>query len=428
MVQEFQSWLQLCIVHFALDRNSYLQNRFCSGMNTLQRIEQQLASALAGALEGASSLDRQHPQLLSAAPLTTETPASVSDVLTSIERLQLQLRVITQLIAAQANDAPNAHNILDMQDAVHALGSVGAQDAVDGTADAVSDADTEMDDEMEQLTSVKTEKQEIQQPAKKILPQEAAKRFKQLRNSTKRFADLTKKAEMLDEGADTKQLQLAMGHVVYASTSSIVYMVKFLSDGGVPSVICADMFVGAAVRLPGIAMRIHPAKLAKKDKQWISKMLKNIEKILLYANRNSKLPSALSDSRLQTVHNRLKDHAGGKDLDRLQKMKGFLESVRARKGAREPDHISPSLERLADDYHQDFRLYHARLHSGKAPPRNEEQWALFAEISEVFAEWIRLADLAQRPHQLPRVFTKFERQLTGFSHRHKGRVPNSLLQ
>ncbi|KAG2811659.1 hypothetical protein PC129_g14531 [Phytophthora cactorum] len=107
-------------------------------------------------------------------------------------------------------------------------------------------------------------------------------------------------------------------------------------------------------------------------------------------------------------------------------MEAFINTMKSQPQALEADRIAATLEKLASDYHRDFRLYARRQKSGKTPPRTEERWAHFSRISEVLAQRIQRARQAMPPPKLPGNLSKFDRQLRGFAEKYPDRVPVSL--
>ncbi|KAG2810190.1 hypothetical protein PC129_g14530 [Phytophthora cactorum] len=110
----------------------------------------------------------------------------------------------------------------------------------------------------------------------------------------------------MDETAEKKELKQKMGTLDRASLTATARLVKFIEDGGVPSMDIATSFRDATILLPDIISRNQEQRSA--TKKWTMMILKRLRRILDLAKSNPKLPAPLSDPQLEAARAALNDH------------------------------------------------------------------------------------------------------------------------
>ncbi|KAE9271169.1 hypothetical protein PR003_g30590, partial [Phytophthora rubi] len=94
------------------------------------------------------------------------------------------------------------------------------------------------------------------------------------------------------------------------------------------------------------------------------------------------------DPRLISARVALQEERDRDDSAYLSKMKELVTQVISQEG---PQDVGEALVQLAGYYMRDFRLCTRLREIGAAPPRSEDQWAIFSECGKVLDEWTRKA-------------------------------------
>ncbi|ETP30881.1 hypothetical protein F442_20201 [Phytophthora nicotianae P10297] len=386
-------------------------------MDTLRDVELQLSRVVAVVQQRLLFCDSLHCQ-------TNQSTGDVKQILDNIEKLHDNLKNSTKELAARLTPLSfSVENELKTQE-------------IKETPDLDSETDTEdefcQDHESSSDVGSKrmreNEGEEENEPETKRLfsGKERVAREKQLKISIKKYVQIVGRVDKLDETTEKKELKQKLGSLDRASLAATARLIKFIEDGGVPSMDIASSFRDITILLPNIISRNQEQKSA--TKKWTMMILKRLGRILDLGKSNPKLPAPFSDPQLEAARSALNDHKGVYCLDCIQRMEAFINTMKAQPRAFEADRIAVTLEKLASDYHRDFRLYARRQKSGKSPPRTEERWAHFARISEVLAQWIQRAQQTTPPPRMPGNLSKFDRQLRGFAEKYPDRVPSALLE
>lgn len=143
------------------------------------------------------------------------------------------------------------------------------------------------------------------------------------------------------EKKDVKQRMQKLERACIIATSKLV---KFIKGGGVPKVETATSFRYAAILLPNILARAKEHKCATKT--WTAMTIRSIDRVLGLAKSNPKLPTPLSDPQLESTRAALKEYKEVYCKGSIRKMEVFINIVKNKANALEPDHIAATLEEL----------------------------------------------------------------------------------
>ncbi|KAE9285820.1 hypothetical protein PF008_g26817 [Phytophthora fragariae] len=378
--------------------------------------------------------DPSHLKSASLSPVAVMTP-----VLIVIEQLLDEIRVSTRAIVAKALEhrqleprptkrlrTDDFRVELQSEDVVDDESETETQDEATGyqVAEAEEMKQEENEDDANEVDTV-TGEAHCKPRESTLDPNAAAELEKQIKKCVKSYTNITRKAAELNDKADANQVGRAMSTIARWSSVSMTKLLKLIEGGGVPSVEVANDFCDATVMLPAITDR-HRSERSMNHK-WYSTVIQMIEQITAIAKINTQLPRCLSDLKLDTTLQQLKEQWATIEPDLLHKMEGYISRVKSQPGALESDRIGKTVGKLASLFRHDCRLS-SRGRKPSTIPRTEECWTRFAQIGEVLAEWILLCEQATSKSKLPAQLPCFERKLRGFAKSNPGRVPASLLQ
>ncbi|KAL4172406.1 hypothetical protein KRP22_007570 [Phytophthora ramorum] len=367
---------------------------------TLRDIEQHLSLAVDAAqrhLEAASALD-------ASVPCSQDAADHIQSLAGEIERLRTQLQSVVASVLTQTR-----HKRISV--------TVEAPDAaIQGPH--MDDTETETEDDSMGPSLINYAQQEAQPKQEKLFKsQPEPVTNEELAASLQRFENATEEAAAaIETGKSLVKIPIAFGNCRKTSANVLLILKRreFVDDAS------ACLYRDTLTKLAHIAS--DERAFGRIQAKALTQVMDQVETLLRLADEIDGTPSALSGAEVRSAQLKLGKYAEDNAESRLTKMHKYVESIPKR--GLSGDRVEGPMKKLICDLHQEMNMYQAYQKFG-LPPRSEERWAIFTEITETLGDWIGRTAMTAQP---PKVLKPMFRAAQKFQKEFPGRVPSIFLK